>query len=358
MKKLNIMALDFTYKAQIAGFESAILTRRWNGIDTLQFTINSEITNADLIELDDIVWFDTDYHKGFIVERKEERLSGSTVEFTFTCLGLTSLLRDFITVPPDSSYEIVTGTREAVVRQWVDTNCIDRLTQYPIVLGTYNTLGTSITDQTRYKNLLGEIQRVLSPDELGFNLTIDLTNSQYVFNVTEGTDRTTSAPTYAPMVIFGLEYGNLAEYEKVQDTSSMKNFAYVGGEGEEDLRTIVTVDSSTDRIKEVFVDARDLSVSAELAERGTQALSETLAVDSFDFETLERQFIYEVNYDLGDYVTVVLSKTVSKDLQIQQVQETYEKGNIKVKPSFGVADRTLSSVVKNINQRISQLEKI
>lgn len=356
MKKLNIMALDFTYKAQIAGFESAILIRNWNGIDTLEFTINSEVTNADLIEIDDVIWFNNDYHKGFIIERKEETLQGNSIEFKFVALGLTSLLRDFVTVPPDLVYDTATGTRENVVRQWVENNCITRLTQYPISLGTYQTLGDTITDQTRYANLFDEIQRVLSPGELGFNLTIDLTNSEYVFNVEEGTDRTTSAPTYAPRVIFGLEYGNLSEYSKVSDTASTKNFAYIGGTGEADARVIATVDASTVRKKEIFVDARDVTVEAELQERGGQTLTELMPIDSFDFNVIERQFIYETDYDLGDYVTVVLSKTVSKDLQIQAVKEIYEKGNIKIIPSFGETDRTLGNVIKNIAKRVTQIE--
>ena len=54
MKTLNVMGMDFTYKAALQGYESAIVTRAWNGIGTLELSINSGLPNADLIWQDDI----------------------------------------------------------------------------------------------------------------------------------------------------------------------------------------------------------------------------------------------------------------------------------------------------------------
>lgn len=350
---INLMSLDFVYKASIGAFESAIVNRKWNGIDTLELTLK-DTTNADLFAINDIVWFNKELSIGFIVERIEEELTGSTLTRRIVALGLNSLLKDFITVPT-SAYDTKTGTREAVVRDWVGKQ-VTRNTQYPIVLGDYVGLGDSITEQTRYKNLFDEVQRVLLPQDLGHNLTIDLDNEQFVFNVVEGTDRSVNASTYSPRVVFGVEYGNLADYKRTLDISSLRNYAFVGGQGEGAERTVVEVDVSDGRIKEVFVDARDIDVSADLEERGLQNLTDSMSVDSFEFSVIDRQFIYKINYDLGDLVTIVKSKTETENLQIKEVQEVYEKGRIQVMPSFGKSQKDLAKIMSLTNKRLLNLE--
>ena len=94
MKTLHIMGLDFTYKAAIRGYESAIVTRVWNGIGSMEITINSGIPNADLIAQDDIIWFDNDYHKAHIIETIEETLEGSQVLYRIKASHINTLLRD------------------------------------------------------------------------------------------------------------------------------------------------------------------------------------------------------------------------------------------------------------------------
>ena len=353
-KVLNVMSLDFTYKAAIRGYESVIIERQWNGIDKFTMILNSEVTNADLIGLDDVVWFDNEFHKAFIIERIDESLQGNTVEYTITGIGLSGLLKDFITVPPDLAYDVKAGTSEEIVRQWVENNIARNV--YPIILGTYNGFGSSTTDQTRYKNLFDEINRVLLPDDLGQNLEIDITNNQLVFNVMQGADRTVDAPDYAPRVIFGLKYGNMAAYKRVVDKTSEKNYAYVGGDGEEAARNITAVIGAGSRRKEIFVDARDTNLESERIARGNQALSENIIIDGFEFEVMERQFKYENDYDLGDFVTVVLSISEYQNLQITSVIETYEKNNITTEIKFGKTDKTLISVFASINKKVNLLE--
>ena len=166
MKTLNVMTLDFTYKIALRGFDYIIIDRTWNGTDVLTMEINSQVTNADLIAVDDIMWLDNETDVAFIVERIEEVLKGSTVSYTVKAVGLNALLKDFVTVPPDLKTDTQTGTREQVVRAWVENNCITRLNQYPIVLGEEQGYGDEITESSRYKSLYDEVQRVLGAENL------------------------------------------------------------------------------------------------------------------------------------------------------------------------------------------------
>jgi uncharacterized FlaG/YvyC family protein len=357
MKTLNIMSLDFVYKASIGAFE-AIVNRVWNGIGSLTVTINSEITNADLIQKDDLIWFDREYNKVFIIEKIEEKLSGNTTNYEITALSLNTLLKDYITIPSES-YDIQTGTREAIVRAWVDTNCINPTdltrAQYPIVLGTIKGLGNTITEQTRYKVLTDEISRVLLTEDLGYGLELDIPNQRFVFNVYQGVNRT-SIQSVNSRILFGLKYGNISDYRKVSDNTSTKNVIYVAGQGEGADRTIVKVTGAGTRKKEIFIDARDTNVESELTERGNQKLNELAEINNYEFETIDRQFKYGIDYDLGDFVTVVIDKNTKRHLQLKKVQEIYEAGKISIIPEFGQPEKTITSIMSTTSKRILALE--
>lgn len=361
MKTLNVMGMDFTYKAALQGYESAIVTRAWNGIGTLELSINSGLPNADLIWQDDILWFDTDYHKAHIIEKIEITQQGSKKLYKITASHINVLLRDFITIPPAYySYDTRNGTREQIVRAWVTENAISPTdparAQYPIELGELQGLGDTITEQTRLKVLSDEIGRIMEPEDLGWRLELDIPNTRYLFKVYAGVDRT-AGQSVNSRILFGIKYGNVAGYRKIKDSSAAKTVAYVGGQGEGSDRNIVEVDASgSGRRKEAFIDARDTNETAELTERGLQTLAEQAPVDSYEFEALNRQFTYETDYDLGDFVTVVMDKNTYQDLQIQKISEIYEQGNISVVPEFGKSERTIGQAINAVSKKIDVLE--
>ncbi len=360
MKTLNIMALDFNYKAAIRGYQSAIIKRVWNGIGSLELVINEAIPNANLISENDILWFDHEYNKAFIVEHIETELSGSSMTYRITANHINILLHDYITIPPSGEEtDVRTGSREQVVRQWVEQNCISpdntARAQYPLVLSEAGGFGGTITEQSRFAVLSDEITRVLLPEDFGWRVDLDVGNSRFVFKVFDGVNRT-SAQSVNSRILFGLRYGNVAGFRKVTDIVSAKNVAYIGGQGDGSTRLLVEVDNAFGgRRKEMFVDAQDLAAIIELAERGSQALSDSEAVNSFEFEALSRQFHYEEDYDLGDFVTVVIDKDTFQHLQIRELREIYEHGNVTVKPVFGTPERTLGKAIGGMVKQLSSL---
>lgn len=359
MKTLNVMSLDFIYKASFGNYESATIKRTWNGIDTLSVSLNSKITNSNLINIDDLIWFDMEYNKVFIIEKIEEILTGSSISYSIFAVGLNSLLKDYITIPPNGSeFDTVTGNRETIARTWVTNNCISSpmvaRNQYPIVLGANGNKGSNITDVTRYVNLANEIFRILDPDDLSFNINLDIINKKFIFNVLQGVNRTSSQSTNN-RILFGVEYGNISEYSKIVDKTSEKNIIYVGGKGDGAARTITIVGSTTGRRKELFLNASSVDASY-LTEKGNQALSENQIINAFEFETLERQYKYQVDYDLGDYITVVINKNTYEDLQIRQITEIYEKGNVKVVSHFGKTEKTITNTIGMILNKVSVIE--
>ena len=360
MKVLNVMSLDFTYLAAIGGYEGAIIERNWNGASYLTLKINKATPNADTLVQDRILWFDKEYHNGFIIERVVEKLENNIKLLEITALSLHSLIRDYITIPPTGYDEhSVSDNREGVVRAYVNLNCINPAdssrVQYPLILGTDNNYGTATVCSTRLKNLADEITKVLSPEFLGWRVDIDLVATKFVFNVLKGVNRTIGQAVN-PRTIFGTKYGNMSRYEKTQDSLSAKNVAYVGGQGEGKDRVIQKVSSAVGRKKEVFIDARDKATVGELTEQGTQALSENVPVTNFTFETLDRQFVFGQDWDLGDFVTIVQEDGTYDDRQVIKVTEYIEKGNRRITPEFGSGEVTIGGKITSISARLAVLE--
>lgn len=518
MRILNVMSLDFTYLASIGGYEGAIIERNWNGVSYLTLKINKEIPNADTLVQDRILWFDKEYHNGFIIERVLEKLENNTKMLEITASSLHALVRDYITIPPVGFDEhSVSDNREGIVRAFVNSNCINPAdssrVQYPLILGTDNNYGSSTVCSTRLKNLADEVSRVLAVEFLGWRVDIDLSAKKFVFKVLKGVNRTIGQAVNS-RIIFGTKYGNMSRYEKTQDSLSAKNVAYVGGQGEGKDRVIqkVSRDSSIladgsfelgtgwnlngttiqivnggisgakclqlsgtteseivcsslvlpydkthkyfstyfsklpagmrsqlywpltppykasvdvnsgewqqnalytpplptatsgnvsvrldldnqgqtavgyydevkvydltlmyglgnepdenwcrnnlmrARKKEVFVDARDKATVGELTEQGTQVLSGSKDVTNFTFETLDRQFVYGQDWDLGDFVTIVQDDGTYEDKQVIKVTEYVEAGNHRIVPEFGGSEVTVGGVIMSVSARLANLE--
>ena len=159
-----------------------------------------------------------------------------------------------------------------------------------------------------------------------------------------------------PRVLFGQRYGNIAGYTRLKDIKAHRNIAYVGGQGEGVDREFEEVGTAGVRRKEVFVDARDITGAVALTERGTQQLVSLSEADTFEFEVLDRQFKYGIDYDLGDFVTVVIDSDNFDDRQILRVRETYERNNVRIEPEFGRPAPSLASDLRRLRERIAGLE--
>jgi hypothetical protein len=214
-------------------------------------------------------------------------------------------------------------------------------------------VNVQFSDEVSYKNLAEEIIRVLYPENLTYKLNLNITNQQFIFNVYEPVDRTYTGASVSEKVLFGVRFGNMSTYNRTLNNLQEKNHAYVGGQGEEELRTIVEVSNVTNRRKEIFVDARDVDTTGELTERGGQSLAELQSIDNLEFEIIERQYQYETNFDLGDIVTIVYGQSEYYDRQIIRIVETYEKGQNKVECEFGITPQTLSKQLRQFNSKLT-----
>jgi hypothetical protein len=97
-----------------------------------------------------------------------------------------------------------------------------------------------------------------------------------------------------------------------------RTVAIVGGQGEAEERAIEVVTGTnyaTSNDIEMFVGATDVDTTSGLITRGNQKLSETEAVEIFDFDVLQTASTqYGTHYQLGDLVTAINPYTLDSYL--------------------------------------------
>ena len=202
-----------------------------------------------------------------------------------------------------------------------------------------------ITFQATYKNLLVYEEKLAKYLQAGFRFRPDFSAKKIYFEVYEGEDHTTTQKN-RPWVLFSDQYGNLEEFDYVQNDTLYTNVCYVGGLGTGTSRTYVVSGDDTltglDR-RETFVSASDVTTDnlttvqyqAALKQRGVDHL-EPVALSIDTLVNPVGNFVYKTDYDLGDLVTIRKERYgIEIDERIVEVTEVYENGSLKVSLTFG-----------------------
>ena len=213
--------------------------------------------------------------------------------------------------------------------------------------------------QVSYENLMDWIYKIC--EIVGGTANIRLEKSEddeysLVFELTQGTDRSI-LQNENPHIVFSDSYNNLLSFDYVLDTTDYSNFAYIFGAGEGASRknTVFhyteTIPSLFDRY-EIYVDARDLSDEEQtndetteipkaeylnmLRERGKEKLVSITEKSESTIAMNDKQYQYNRDYFLGDYVTVQHNRFGLKQPKIQLVGmiESFDQNGNSLTPTF------------------------
>lgn len=237
---------------------------------------------------------------------------------------------------------------------WTD----DDVSGLPATIVTEDTAGeeTSAEKQVTYKNLMTYSDSVLQEYEFGAKMWLDRQRLKFRYKIYQGVDRSRDNTTTEP-IIFSTEFDNLSAYNYVLDTTTYKNTALVGGEGEGTERKCAFVNawnSGLDR-REVFVDASNLSSTYEdaagteqsytleeyrkqLEAQGRQTLAELQKIETFDgtIDLTNSAVRYGVDFDIGDMITVE-DKKIAKyiNARIISVTEVQDENGYSIDIKYG-----------------------
>lgn len=188
-------------------------------------------------------------------------------------------------------------------------------------------LGEESSRQSSYKGLLEFTDAILQEYECGSLMRIDESSLQMIYDLYEGADRSVGNTAGNKPLTFSQDFENLLTVNYTVDTTTLKNWALIGGEGEGLARFFTTYDQSNSTgltRREVFVDASSFprkyqTEGSETEQEYTVAqyttmlvgqaqtdLKELIITETFtgEINLTYSPYQYGVDFWLGDIVTV------------------------------------------------------
>ena len=327
-----------------------------------EFELHCALTNENLLLLvrGNIIYKKGDNEAGYI----ESRNLKQDVEGKEILVLKGKFLTGYLNRRIIWGTEILNVAAEVAMRTLVTNNCItpgDPNRIIPdLMLDTLKSYPGNVDYQVSYSNLCEELENLSNISNLGHRVNLDTINKKLVFDIYKGLDRSVNQ-SVNPRCIFSKEFENILEQEYVDSLNNYKNLCLIGGVGEGSLRKLATVGSSVglDRF-ETFADQKSLSNEIDtvpmadvdytnlLIGKGNETLAETKEIQTFDSKiNLNSNLKYQVDFDLGDIITIVSKKwNITLDSRITEIEETYEESGQQINITFGNSLPTLIDKLK------------
>lgn len=264
--------------------------------------------------------------------------------------------------PPYSSqaYDVQTGACETVLKYYVNYNAGPLASGNRRVPGLTiepdTAIGSTVTGRARFHPLLLTLQNLaLAGGDIGFRVL------NMAFGVYQPVDRRAS-------VVFSTELGNLADYT-YRTTRAKVNYVIAGGGGTGTSRTFVELGDSASIVThgrvEQFKDCRNTTVAAELTQNILEELQTGAELFVLSFTPVNNlpKMQYGIDYNLGDWITVVIEGTAITGI-VREVKITLDKNGEKIEPviatpgvSAGLLQKTFSRL-DGLTRRLDNLEVV
>lgn len=375
MKPIRILTSSLDLLAEIDNYESLLFTRRWHEVGEFELRINRHKKHTELLQRGNLIMLGASRNKVGIIRHREIALDENgkkTENWLVKGIALKGVMAQRLVVPPASdSHDRANGSAETVMKHYVNNhvvNPVDVKRKIDMVaLASDQQRGSSISWESRFKNLAEELIEISKASGLGWDVILDIQQKKWIFDVFEGRNLTVNQ-TENPPVIFSPQFESLKQLSFVESDYNYRNFGYIAGQGEGADRRVVEVGDAEgiSRI-ETFIDSRDISeqdesgqalteeqIITKLQERGQQKLSEFAEEFFLEGQVLTNSpFKYEIDYDLGDIVTIQNREWgITRDARITEIKEIYEPGGFQIEATFGESRPTL---VKKLKQELSQI---
>jgi len=355
--------VTITLTAVCDSFSSLLWDVQYYGCGNFEIYIAANARNLYIFKAGRIIGRDDDkQHYGIIESVTLETDAENGDYLTVTGRFLMSLLSRRI-IYPTLSFSALTSYAD-MVRLAVYRNCM--LLDNRLIPGLRHgsTSGTCWEQKSRlqvsYENLMNWIFKVCEMIGGTANIRLQETlagSGMYtmMLDLSQGTDRSILQEDNAH-IVFSDSYCNLLTFGYSMDLSVQKNLAYVlgCGEGAERKQTLCyrgDMPVQLDRY-EVFVDAKDVSneiqVDGEtvaitdedyiglLMEKGAENLIPITEISESTIAADNRQYQYNKDYFVGDYVTVEHERfgLIQPRIQLVGMIESYDQNGRTLTPTF------------------------
>lgn len=364
---IRIISPNFELLGEIDDYESLQFIRRFYKVGEFELHINANKINTDILTENNLILLGNHFNKvGIIMHRENEVDENGETTDTLIIKGptLKGIMSRRLIVPPTggNGYESHSGPTETILKNFVSNNIVnptDADRKVPqVVIATDQGRGKQDSWRSRFEVLSDKLAEIGEYAQIGWDVILDIENSQWVFDVFEGRNMTVNQDTLPP-VIFSTDFDNIKNQHFVQSSIGTSNVGYAGGKGDEADRLIQKIGNTTgfERI-ESFLDCSNADNTTELLTMGQQKLNELKRILTFEFQLIpDNTFKYEEDYDLGDFVTAQSKKWgITMDCQIVELTEVYEAGGTSLEATFGTNIPTIIDKIKKIDKTSKLVE--
>lgn len=368
MIELNIFDLNFNRVGEISEYVEMQLDRNYYKVSelTLRVAVNEEILS--ILVVDNILTTTTNINYGYIIEHFE--YNDDETEITVYAYSLNWILswRTIIT------QQVFYGNVEDGIKYYISANAINPSNPNRIIpnLRLAENTGIDITIDT--SNTGGEVHEccfsICETNEMTFDVLMNHDHKKFEVYTWQGEDRS-STQSVNPHIIFAKEFENVVNQNYVYNKVDFKTTAVIAGEGEGTARTIAIANDEYTGFnrREIFVDARDIQseytddndnevilTTAEynnlLIARGVEDLAEYQPIETFESDIVDEQFVFGVDYGLGDKVSV-RNDDIGRVLhtRVTKANITSNREGVDIKTEFGsnipsYSEKIIKKVVK------------
>lgn len=344
--ELYVFGADRSLLGVIEAYEHLQWTRRYSACGAFTLRAIADTNNLNLLRMGHILWKSDDVEAGIVdhIELNAQEQEYITVSGRFA----TGLLGRRIIWQT----EMLQGNLSTAVAQLLSNHIIapvDADRSMPGLAFASSPLSQIVTTQVSYRNLLTSIEDLCAAYDVGLRTAFDPVTRLFAVTLYEGRD--TSA-------VFSREFENLTEQVYTHSARDYASVTLIGGEGEGNLRTMVTAGSGTGLNRyEVFVDAKALrsedfgeEYASALMQHGAFKLKDLQMAQSFDGTLHEHGNLrYKEDFDLGDIVTVAAKRWgVSMQTRITEIEETYDSEGRHIDVVLGHGALTLAQKLKGV----------
>jgi Siphovirus ReqiPepy6 Gp37-like protein len=367
MLEISIFDTSFTRVAIIDDYSYFSFVRNFRRPNTFELRINRYKDDAQYLTIGNyVVVYKGGAYRIWRIESMEIELTDGRGSEVWIIKGrsLSGVFEDRlclnkITNSSSGGYDTKTAPVETLMKYFVNvevvnpTNTDRKIPNY--VIATDQGRGVTVTASGRLQTVAELLETISFSNGIGYLVYFDLPTKKFVFEVIVGVDRSVGNGVNTP-VLFSPDFDNIERLYFKNSKLGVKNYAIVGGQGDGKDRMFEEVGTATgfDR-RETFVDARDLETEDGLIDRGNERLAEYAEELIMEFDhTQIGPFVYEVDFNLGDIVTVVYPGIVEMNTRIIRVDENYtHEYGWRYKFTVGSEFPDLVNIIQKQNKNIA-----
>ena len=294
---LRLLDLNLEPIILLDDYESLYFEEKYDDVGTCTLTMSASSDNFKYINKNMILYLDT-YHCWYI-----EEINIDNDIATITALNLSFIFSHRVTVPLKGDTHLKTKAISGkVIKYLIDKTTINSTESgrnIPFKFTNSCNIGHTINFESRYKNLLNEIQSICHYSALGFKVGIDINTNSFLIDIYNGRD-------LHQETIFSEVFDNIEDIKIVDSNIDYKNIIYVAGKGEGLDRLFIKVGDTKNSgwlRREDIKDARDKEHEEDLIVEAETILEEKCIKTS-----LEIVVVGDDDVEVGDIVTVMTAK--------------------------------------------------